>query len=478
MYETVYVSHNNSFFLFKMFSITTSTYDEDKHTIENQRSKYNTGNNDDSNNFILPKIPNYTNHHIHEMIRYNDNKYNDNYGFTYLYNNQYKIKERNEYLYKIRSELNSDELTFISHSKISKKYNNQPKHNHHQYKSDDRSIISVRSSSSSSSSSLADTNIGGNSNSSGSNSSIVSHYYKGYPDYIETKANFPILYNEIHDNIKDSFINNNINSSNGSSIYKSHHSSYDNSQNIYNNITFTTYNNNKKKKVVKNLKKNSFFQFNNDDDNSSKSSDFTFSKYINDDDEFDNGLSYYDRGEGNTNNDYDYIDDDDDNNSKCSVEHSNNNNNLNTLYVDTTNKTSCEDIKNISNSVKIDDFNYNSSNSNISINSSINKLKNDIDDDGSMKINNNLDYEIITEPAIEPPEHYQFALKLRPFEITQNKLHSYGYNLIKCNRALHRRDIKLRQERYDHECHDLQLKLCEEEEDRKKRVQYTKHKSL
>jgi hypothetical protein len=477
-----------------MFSITTSTYDEDKHTLDNHRSKYNSdinvdGNNDDSNNFILPKIPNYTNHHIHEMIRYNDNKYNDNFGLTYLYNNQYKIKERNEYLYKIRSELNSDELTFMSHSKISKKYKNKQKHNHH---SDDRSMISVRtsSSSSSSSSSSADTNIGGNSNSSGSNSSIVSHYYKGYPDYVETKANFPILYNEIHDNIKDSMINNNINSSNSSSIYKSHHSSYDNSQNIYNNITTNTHNNNKKKKVVKNLKKNRFFQFNNDDDNSSKSSDFTFSKYVNDDDEFDNGLSYYDRGEGKTSQVYDNIDidDDDDNNSKYSVEN-NHNNNLHTQYVDTSNKTTTsEDIKitdtdnntmKISNSVKIGDFNDNSSNSIISINSSINKLKNDIDDDdGSMKINNNLDYEIITKPAIEPPEHYQFALKLRPFEITQNKLHNYGYNLIRCNRALHRRDIKLRQERYDHEYHDLQLKLCEEEEDRKKRVQYTKHKSL
>lgn len=464
-----------------MFSITTSTYDEDKHTIDNQRSKYNSdinvdGNNEDSNNFILPKIPNYTNHHIHEMIRYNDNKYNDNYGLTYLYNNQYKIKERNEYLYKIRSDLNSDELTFISHSKISKKYKNQQKHNHHKYNSVDRSIISVRSSSSSLLL-LADTNIGGNSNSSGSNSSIGSHYYKGYPDYIETQANFPLLYNEIHDNIKYSFINNNIDSSNSSSIYKSHHSSYDNSQNIYNNITTTTYNNNEKKKVVKNLKKNRFFQFNNDDDNSSKSSDFTFSKYINDDDEFDNGLSYYDRGEGYTNNDYDNIDDDD-NNSKYSVEN-NNNNNLNTKYVDTSNKTTTEDIKNTDIANNTMKMSYSvSSNSIISINSSINKLKNDIDDDGNMKINNNLDYEIITEPAIEPPEHYQFTLKLRPFEITQNKLHNYGYNLIKCNRALHRRDIKLRQERYDHEYHDLQLKLCEEEEDHKKRVQYTKQKSL
>ena len=437
-----------------MFSINTSTYN-DQTTIDTKKfPKIN----DSQNKIILPSIPKYTDHHIQDMIKYDENKYSHTYGLTYLYNNRLKLKERNEHLYKIRSELNSDQLTVASHSNLSTKR-------------DDISSSTFHSSASSA-------------------SSDSSSYYKGFPDYVETTANFPILYQEVHESIEDNLYNKSMSGN------TSHHSAFDFSRDIgyqtnsvsnsqvgnishnnnnsrrsnHSNSDYSTLqgNNNSNNKIkVKSKDKITHFQFNNDDD-SSKSSKFTYSKYIYDEDEFDNGLSYYDKEGKNENNL------DDDNESKLSYD-SNGSSKTNKKYNDDDNYLHDQNM------------NQNKSNSIIKINADINKNKilannestnnHDIGNgskenyDESININ---DYTIITKPAAHPPGNYQFALRLRPFEITQHKLHIHGMNLIKCNHVLQRRDIKLRQERYDKEYEDLQSRLSEEEEDSRKRVQYTK----
>lgn len=65
----------------------------------------NNNNNDHENIIFSKQEPTYTNNHIKDMIRYDTNKYSKSFGCSYLHNKHYEIKERNEYIYKLRDEL-------------------------------------------------------------------------------------------------------------------------------------------------------------------------------------------------------------------------------------------------------------------------------------------------------------------------------------------------------------------------------------